>query len=153
MKLAEAFSWLGFGPDADDRCVDLGAAPGGWTWLLLRRGARVVAVDRARMHAEIARDPRLVHVTESAFGWRPSKPVDWLFCDMVWKPLEVAALIARWRKDRLCRFALANFKLPMKRRADMVSSIRATIAAGGFREVRTRHLYHDRDEITLAAWR
>ena len=41
---------------------------------LLRRGARVYAVDRARMHADIAEDPRLVHVRESAFTWRPPKP-------------------------------------------------------------------------------
>ncbi|MCC7542460.1 MAG: 23S rRNA (cytidine(2498)-2'-O)-methyltransferase RlmM, partial [Deltaproteobacteria bacterium] len=128
MKLAEAFSWLGFGPEANDRCVDLGAAPGGWTWLLLARGARVFAVDRARMHESIARDPRLTHVTESAFSWRPPKPVDWLLCDMVWKPSEVAALVARWGSARLCRFVLANFKLPMKRRLEVVQSVRKTIA-------------------------
>ena len=30
-KLEEAFDWFGVAPSRGDRCVDLGAAPGGWT--------------------------------------------------------------------------------------------------------------------------
>ncbi|MGZ3426947.1 MAG: SAM-dependent methyltransferase [Polyangia bacterium] len=40
MKLEEAFLWLDRAPDPGDVCVDLGAAPGGWTWVLLERRAR-----------------------------------------------------------------------------------------------------------------
>ncbi len=53
LKLAEAFAtFLGDRePEllrAGMRAVDLGAAPGGWTWQLAHRGLRVTAVDNGR---------------------------------------------------------------------------------------------------------
>jgi 23S rRNA (cytidine2498-2'-O)-methyltransferase len=152
-KLAEAFAWLGFGPDSDDVCVDLGAAPGGWTWLLLKRKARVIAVDRANLEPSLARDRRVLHLRENAFAFRPSEPVDWLFCDMVWKPAEVAKLLANWGKRGFARYLVANIKLPMKRRVAAVAEVRRILTSGTWKEIRTRQLYHDRDEITLHARR
>jgi 23S rRNA (cytidine2498-2'-O)-methyltransferase len=46
---------------------------------------------------------------------------------------------------------VANLKLPMKRKAEMVERLRDIVASGGWQRVRTRQLYHDRDEITLVA--
>lgn len=153
MKLAEAFHWLGFGPEKGEACVDLGAAPGGWTWLLLARGARVTAVDPAKLAPAIAKDRRVTHVRGSAFDFEPREPVDWLFCDMVWRPLEVAALLAKWSRRRWARMVLANIKLPMKRRAEFLVRVRGVLEEGGWRDLRFRHLYHDRDEVTFFARR
>jgi 23S rRNA (cytidine2498-2'-O)-methyltransferase len=47
LKLWELFSRLGVMPGTGERCIDLGASPGGWTWVLAQLGARVVAVDKA----------------------------------------------------------------------------------------------------------
>jgi 23S rRNA (cytidine2498-2'-O)-methyltransferase len=152
-KLAEALAWTGFGPESGDVCVDLGAAPGGWTWLLLRRKARVIAVDRANLEPSIARDRRVLHLRHNAFAFFPDEPVDWLFCDMVHKPAEVAKLLAKWGKRGCARYLVSNIKLPMKKRVAMVSEARRTLASAGWRDIRTRQLYHDRDEITLFARR
>ncbi len=153
MKLAEAFAWLGLGPDKGEVCVDLGAAPGGWTFVLLARGARVHAVDSAKLAPQVARDRRVTHVRRSAFDFEPPEPVDWLLCDMVQKPQDVAALLAKWAKRRWARLLLANVKLPMKRRVAAVAEARRTLESGGWRDLRVRHLYHDRDEVTLFARR
>jgi 23S rRNA (cytidine2498-2'-O)-methyltransferase len=150
-KLAEAFAWLGMAPGAGERCVDLGAAPGGWSWLLLEHKARVTAVDPARMDPKLMKNPRLSHVQGSAFDYAPDEPVDWLFCDMAWRPLEVAQMLGRWARRRQTRMLVANFKLPMKRKREMVERLRGLLAASGFQGIRTRQLYHDRDEISLIA--
>ena len=150
-KLAEAFAWLGLAPGSGELCVDLGAAPGGWSWLLLEKRARVIAVDPARMDAELMRNPRLRHVQGNAFEYEPEEPVDWLFCDMAYRPLEVAQMLGRWARRRHTRLLIANFKLPMKRKVEMVERIRGHLAESGFAGLRTRQLYHDREEITLAA--
>ena len=96
MKLEEAIDWLGLGPAAGELCVDLGAAPGGWSYVVLERGARVIAIDPGAMAPNLAKRRGLVHIRGSAFDFEPREPVDWLLCDMVWRPLEVAALLARW---------------------------------------------------------
>ena len=87
----------------------------------------------------------------SAFEYTPDEPVDWLFCDMAWRPVEVARMLARWGRNRLTTMLVANFKLPMKRKAETVAEIRTVLERGGFAAVRTRQLYHDRDEITVTA--
>ena len=61
-KVWEALAVLGRHPQPGERCVDLGAAPGGWTWALARLGADVVAVDKADMDArteEFRHEPEL----------------------------------------------------------------------------------------------
>jgi 23S rRNA (cytidine2498-2'-O)-methyltransferase len=150
-KLAEAFAWLGMAPGSGESCVDLGAAPGGWSWLLLDRKARVIAIDPARMDPKLMQNPRLTHVQGSAFDFAPDEPVDWLFCDMVWRPIEVAQMLGRWARRRDTRMLVANFKLPMKRKVETVAQLRAVLSASGYAGIRTRQLYHDRDEITLTA--
>ena len=98
MKLLEAFAWLDRAPDAGDVCVDLGAAPGGWTWVLLERRARVIAVDPAFLARSLQGKRGLKQLRRDAFKYEPKEPVDWLFSDMAWRPLESAALLAKWAR-------------------------------------------------------
>src|SRR5262245_22028166 len=52
-KLLEAELRSGARITGGERCVDLGAAPGSWSWVALQRGARVLAVDRAELRADL----------------------------------------------------------------------------------------------------
>ncbi len=151
LKLEEAWATLGLWPAAGETCVDLGAAPGGWTARALHRGARVVAVDRAALAAEVARHPRLRHVRQSAFAYVPEEPVDWLLCDMAWRPLEVAALLARWGREGWALHLVANLKLPMRDKVETLARARRVLEEGGWKAIRVRQLYHDRDEVTVVA--
>jgi 23S rRNA (cytidine2498-2'-O)-methyltransferase len=153
MKLAEAFHWLDRAPDPGDLCVDLGAAPGGWSWVLLERRARVVAVDPAFMARSLQKKRGLTHVRADAFTFEPDEPVDWLFSDMAWRPLESAALLAKWARRGWARLVIANIKLPMKKKAEMLVRVREILEDGGWRNLRVRQLYHDREEVTIAAVR
>jgi len=150
-KLAEAFAWLGVAPEPGELCVDLGAAPGGWTWVLLERRARVIAVDPGRMQPDLLGRRGLTYVPGNAFEFEPDEPVDWLFCDMAFRPLEVAKMLARWARQRSAALLVANFKLPMRRKAEIVRDITTILRDGGWHAVRARQLYHDRDEVTVTA--
>lgn len=151
LKLDEAIRWLGVGPDKGDRCVDLGAAPGGWTQVAIGRGAHVVAIDPANMKVDFP-PKRLTHLKQSAFDYAPEETLDWLLCDMAWRPLEVAKLMGKWGRRGWARQAIVNFKLPMKKKAEMVAQITRVLEESGWQGIRKRQLFHDRDEITLAAW-
>ncbi|HVE83628.1 MAG TPA: SAM-dependent methyltransferase [Myxococcales bacterium] len=152
-KLEEALDAFGLEPGKGESCVDLGAAPGGWTARLLERGARVVAVDPANLAGALARHPRLTHVRSSAFAYQPDQPADWLFCDMAWRPLEVAALLAKWGRHGWADFLVANVKLPMRDKNQVLLRVRELLQEGGWKGLAVRQLYHDRDEVTVTARR
>jgi 23S rRNA (cytidine2498-2'-O)-methyltransferase len=98
LKLWEALTRLGRHPGPGETCLDLGAAPGGWSWVLAKLGARVVAVDKAPLDAAVAAMPGVTMRAESAFGLDPTREpkVDWLFSDVICYPSRLLALVHRW---------------------------------------------------------
>jgi len=157
LKLDEAFLvFLGNNPrnlSPGMSAVDLGAAPGGWTWQLVKRSIRVTAVDNGPVDRELLDSGIVEHVRADGFRYRPPKPVDWLVCDMVEQPARIAALVARWIADGHCRHSIFNLKLPMKKRHQEVERCREIIARYlddtevPFR-LAFKQLYHDREEVT-----
>jgi 23S rRNA (cytidine2498-2'-O)-methyltransferase len=160
LKLEEA--WHEFVPrdDWDQRlaegmqAADLGAAPGGWTWQLVRRGMHVFAIDNGPMDKGLMATGLVEHRREDGFIWEPPYRLDWLVCDIVDKPARVTTMMQRWLVRRWCREAVFNLKLPMKRRWEEVSRClsglsEALASAGVHAEIGCRHLYHDREEVTV----
>ena len=161
-KLAEAIHYF-FGDDdermlqPDMRAVDLGAAPGGWTWQLIHRGLNVIAVDNGPMKGELVDNAMVRHLREDGFRYLPKKPVDWMVCDIVESPSRIATLVAKWIGEGWARHVIFNLKLPMKKRYAEVKRCRAIIEDAleeklGEKsrriELRFKHLYHDREEVT-----
>lgn len=133
--------------------VDLGAAPGGWTWQLLSDGLHVTAVDNGALAPLVAAHPNVEHRSEDGFSFRPRQPVDWLVCDMVEQPNRVAVLMAEWLARGDCQRALFNLKLPMKKRQQAITECQQAIeevlrATSRPYTLTIRQLYHDRDEVT-----
>ena len=133
--------------------VDLGAAPGGWTYQLVKRGMLVTAIDNGPM-AESLMDTGLIqHLMVDGFTWKPKQTVDWMVCDIVEKPARTAAMIEEWLGDGHCREAVVNLKLPMKQRYAEVRRLLDRIEEG-FKARRVKvsigckQLYHDREEVT-----
>lgn len=136
------------------QAADLGAAPGGWTWQLVKRGMHVYAIDNGPMQSDLLNTGLVEHLREDGFAWTPPYPLDWLVCDIVDKPARVTTQIERWLTRRWCSEAIFNLKLPMRRRWDEVARCLAQLqagldAAGVVAELRCRHLYHDREEVTV----
>lgn len=151
LKLEEAILWCGAGPEKGDIVADLGAAPGGWSQVALSRGATVIAVDLGRVKVD-APTKRFAHLEENAFRYAPPETLDWVICDMAYRPLEVAKLLAKWGRRSWARQLIANIKLPMKKKAEIVRQVLEILEAGGWNGLKARQLYHDRDEVTLFGW-
>lgn len=133
--------------------VDLGASPGGWTWVLVRNGLQVTAIDNGKLAPEVMASGQVEHLRADGLSWRPRRPVHWLVCDMAEKPARVAALMADWLAERHCSEVIFNLKLPMKKRYEEVELCRSLIeerldAAGMPHTLAFRQLYHDREEVT-----
>jgi 23S rRNA (cytidine2498-2'-O)-methyltransferase len=134
------------------RAVDLGAAPGGWTWQLAHRGLHVTAVDNGNMAPSVMATDMVEHLRADGFTWRPKRPVEWMVCDMVEQPSRIASLVADWVATGRCRRSIFNLKLPMKKRLEAIGQCRTLIhkrlSSVGAYDLRIKHLYHDREEVT-----
>ena len=133
--------------------VDLGAAPGGWTWQLVKKHIRVTAVDNGPMEQSLMDSGLVTHVREDGFAYRPNKSMDWMVCDIADQPSKVARLAASWVVNGGCQRAIFNLKLPMKKRYQAVVDAKEIIETllrelPDHYELDIKHLYHDREEVT-----
>ena len=159
LKLEEAFltfmdqterdEWLREGLTA----VDLGAAPGGWTWQLVKQGLQVTAIDNGPMDKALMQSGQVEHLRVDGFHYRPERPVTWLVCDMIESPARVAQTIAAWIADGDAQRAVFNLKLPMKKRFEELERclelMDDTLSRARVKyRLQVRQLYHDREEVT-----
>ncbi|WP_206484195.1 23S rRNA (cytidine(2498)-2'-O)-methyltransferase RlmM [Thalassotalea sp. G2M2-11] len=163
LKLDEAF--LHFIPKSEwetrltsgMNAVDLGAAPGGWTYQLVRRGMMVTAVDNGPMAESLMETGQVKHKMFDGFKYVPQKQnVYWLVCDMIEKPQRVAKLMANWLLHGYCKEAMFNLKLPMKGRyqqvVDDLQTMKDMFSEHQVKyELYAKHLYYDREEVTVHA--
>jgi 23S rRNA (cytidine2498-2'-O)-methyltransferase len=109
-KLAEAGLRMGRQIQVGETCVDLGAAPGSWTWLARRQGAHVIAVDRSPLRDDLLRDPQVDFQSGDAFRFAPQRRVDWLLCDVIAASGRTAALLLEWLRRGWCRQFVVTLK-------------------------------------------
>ncbi|MEZ5263193.1 MAG: SAM-dependent methyltransferase [Acidimicrobiales bacterium] len=149
-KLWEAFVRLGHYPGPGELAIDLGASPGGWTWLLHELGARVVAVDRAPLAPEIDSLPGVWAVAAGAFGLDAAALVathgapQWVCSDIAGYPGRVVELVRTWRAAAPAATLVMTVKFQGNTDHDAVDALRAEGATPA-------HLHHNKHELTLLA--
>jgi FtsJ-like methyltransferase len=152
-KLEEAFAWMGTAPRAGETCVDLGAAPGGWTATVVKHGARVVAVDRAPLAPALARHPLVTTAIGNAFTYVPTAPVDWLVCDVVCEPPRSLALCDAWLSGGLCRNLVVTVKFKGRAGYGVLADLAALFARLRPAFARVKQLAHNKNEVTVMVQR
>jgi 23S rRNA (cytidine2498-2'-O)-methyltransferase len=145
LKLWEACMRLGAWPQPGETCLDLGAAPGGWTWAIASLGARVTAVDRAPLEAGIAAMPGVSVRQESAFGIDPAQEpaVDWLFSDIIAYPQRLLELVKGWIASGKAGRIVCTLKF--QGATDHESAEAFAALPGG----RVLHLFANKHELTF----
>lgn len=148
LKLWEACTRLGAHPGAGDRCLDLGAAPGGWSWALAQLGAEVIAVDKADLAPQVAGLPNVTLRRESAFGLDPRQEpeTDWLFSDVIAYPERLLGLVTRWIEVGRTRRIVCSVKF--QGATDHAVADRFAAIPGAT----LMHLAHNKHELTFL-WR
>jgi 23S rRNA (cytidine2498-2'-O)-methyltransferase len=145
LKLWEALVRLGRWPQPGEHCLDLGASPGGWTWVLANLGATVVAIDKAPLDPKVAAMPGVEWRGESAFALEPESvgSVDWLFSDIVCYPARLLRLVERWRASGLAKRFVCTIKFQGATDHDAAAAFAAMPGA------QVLHLHHNKHELTF----
>jgi 23S rRNA (cytidine2498-2'-O)-methyltransferase len=148
LKLWEALTLLCRWPLSDERCIDAGASPGGWTWALACLNAKVSAVDRAPLEDRIGSLPNVDYIRHDAFTLKPEEigPIDWLCCDVVCYPPRLFEWIENWLASGLCNNFVCTIKMQgsVDNGADFDTPRRFAALPGG----KVVHLYHNKHELT-----
>ena len=143
LKLWEACTLLRAWPQPGELCLDLGAAPGGWTWALAKLGAQITAIDKAPLDPAIAAMPGVSVRQESAFALDPlaEPPVDWLFSDVIAYPSRLLTLVRAWiASNRAARIVCT---LKFQAATDHEAAEAFAAIPGG----RLVHLFHNKHEL------
>lgn len=143
LKLWEACTRIGAWPRSGETCLDLGAAPGGWTWAAATLGAQVTAIDKAKLDPRVSAMANVTWREGSAFA-EPPAPVDWLLSDVIAYPDRLQAMLQRWISAGAANRIVCTIKFQGETDHDAAAAF-AAIPGG-----RLMHLFHNKHELTFA---
>lgn len=143
LKLWEALTLFGKRPSKGERCYDLGAAPGGWTWVLAALGARVTAFDRSPLDPSLMKHPNVEHVRGDAFRLGvPKEPIDWLLSDMACYPEKLYEWVRPLVEKKAARNFICTLKFQGKSSSAIIEKFRRLPGS------RVLHLFNNKHELT-----
>jgi 23S rRNA (cytidine2498-2'-O)-methyltransferase len=146
LKLWEALSLCDNYPCVGQTAIDLGASPGGWTYVMQTFGTRVTAVDKAELEPDIAKLPGVTFLQQSAFALNPhdfAEPIDWLLCDVACYPQRTYDLIMQWIQSGKAKQFIFTIKLQGQTDLEIVEKFKQI--PGG----RVIHLFYNKHEATF----
>jgi len=151
-KLAEAIEFWNLSDSIRGaRAVDLGASPGGWSWVLAEAGAEVIAVDPGELAVDVEGHPSVDHRRQRTDAVEiEAGSVDWLVNDMNIDPPDVLIALEaahEWLRDEAR--AVCTLKLASKRSARLMLSDFVSRLGPSFALESARHFYSNRQEVTL----
>jgi 23S rRNA (cytidine2498-2'-O)-methyltransferase len=135
---------------ATQEALDVGAAPGGWTSLLLERGMRVTAIDPAEMHESLTRNTSLTYYKKNASDVKiKANRFDWLVCDMSFSPRQSIPIVLQLvdtLKPTGC--VILTVKLMHKKPFQSIREVLGMLDKQ-LQLIQAKQLFHNREEITM----
>lgn len=144
LKLWELFTLEGFHPTENQTCLDLGACPGGWTWVLAKLGAHVTSIDKADLDPKVLAMPHVKQLKKDAFKLKPQDigKLDWLFSDVICDPRRLLDLVHEWMESGLCEKFVCTLKFKG------ATDFKVTAEFLQIKGSRARHLSANKHEVT-----
>lgn len=150
-KLLEALDLFNLELPSHGQALDLGAAPGGWTRLLVAHNFSVVAVDPAALDVRVAELPQVQHWAghAEAFLATNNDQFDLIVNDMRMDARDSARLMLRTAEHlRPGGQFLMTLKLPQVQRERVYHEARRMLERR-YTILGARQLFHNRSEVTV----
>lgn len=145
LKLWEALTLLGKWPAPGEKCLEIGASPGGWTWVLAKLGAEVMCIDRSPLAPEVAAFSNVHFTAGNAFAMTPQVvgEVDWIFSDVACYPEKLLEWLQMWVASGQCKNYICTLKFQGDDSYQVVDDF-ASIPGS-----KIVHLSHNKHELTF----
>jgi 23S rRNA (cytidine2498-2'-O)-methyltransferase len=146
LKLWEALTLTQKMPLSSETCLEIGASPGSWTWVLQKMAKKVIAVDRAPLADFVQRLENVFFLKKDAFSLLPQDfpEVNWVFSDVICYPEKLLEWVLKWLEVN----PKINFVCTLKFQGECDYKI-----VNSFLEIEGStvfHLFHNKHELTWA---
>ncbi len=100
-------------PDSNSRCLDAGACPGGWTWVLNNLGCDIIAVDRSPLADNLMKQKNIEFIKHDVFTIKPEEigKIDWFCSDVICYPPKLYEWVLKWLESGLCENFICTIKM------------------------------------------
>lgn len=144
LKLWDLMTLTGVFPEPRSKCLEIGASPGGWTWVLRKLGCLVWAVDRSELVPALMNDSGVQFKKGDAFSLRPGQvpAIDWIFSDVICYPKRLFDWLQPWLAANPSLKCVCTLKFQGSTDYDTMDLFRSI--PGSF----LLHLPHNKHEVT-----
>lgn len=144
LKLWEIFLKIGRRVQPHEKCLELGASPGSWTWVLGELGARVIACDRAPLDPKIGALPGVSFLKKDAFSLTPADypDLDWIFSDLICYPEKLLKWVIPFLEAEKKINIVCTLKFQGDEGYDIVKEFEKIPGS------QIMHLFHNKHELT-----
>lgn len=103
-------------PNESSVCLDAGACPGGWSWVLRGLGCKVIAVDREPLQRDLMCDSNITFICHDAFTIPPKEigKCDWVLSDVACYPKRLLEWVKKWIDSGLASNMICTIKIQGK---------------------------------------
>lgn len=153
LKFNEGVLWSGITLGSGDRCLDIGASPGGCSQFLLQQGVRVFGVDPGAIHPAVLAHPQFTHIRSRIKDMKRSwlREIQWITADMNVAPNYTLDVLEEIVKQTHVQGLLFTLKLVRWELADKLPMLFDRICSWGFSDVRMKQLIFNRQEVMVVA--
>jgi len=144
LKLWELLSVYNIVPSSGSKIIEIGASPGGWSWVLSQFAAEVHTFDRAPLDPKLNPIKNIHHHIGDAFKipFEQYQQCDWFFSDLICTPEKLYETINLWMKHS----RIQNYVCTIKFKGDCDFDImNQFLQIPGSRII---HLYQNKNEVT-----
>jgi len=144
LKLWEALTLTQKMPLSCETCLEVGASPGSWTWVLQKMAKKVIAVDRAPLADFVQKLENVLFLKRDAFTLQPQDfpEVQWVFSDVICYPEKLLEWVVKWLEVN----PKINFVCTLKFQGECDYKI-----VDSFLKIpnsKVYHLFHNKHELT-----
>jgi len=128
--------------------LDIGAAPGGWTKVLVDYGYDVIAVDPGNLHESLRNNPKIKHYKCRIENLTFENYFDIIVNDMNIDPQDTSNIMNKLAKSLKNKgLAVITFKLPTNPEKSILESKK--IISKEYNILNINNLFHNRQEVTV----
>lgn len=144
LKLWELFSVYNLSPEPSCEVLEVGASPGGWSWVLSDLVSQVHTVDRAPLDLKLKSKLNITHHIGDAFKLNPAnyQKCTWFYSDIICTPEKMYETVTFWLEHSKIRNFICTIKFKGSCDFEILKK---------FLEIpqsRIVHLYQNKNEVT-----